>query len=61
MNYEKAQEISQMAAPIYAAFLTTTIPSNGKRLSVEELGELRTHAIAQASALWLDVLELPDC
>lgn len=61
MNYEKTQEISQMAAPIYAAFLTMAVPRNGKRLSVEELGELRTHAIIQASALWLDVHELPDC
>lgn len=61
MNYEKAQEISQMAAVIYAAFLTMAVPSNRKRLSVEELRELRTHAITQAAALWLDVHELPDC
>ena len=59
MNIDLADHIVLIAAPIYAAFLRMAVPENGKRLSAEELSDLRMHAINQALALRLHALEMP--
>lgn len=56
MNRELAEHISLLAAPILASLLAPYL-QRGKDVKAEELNVLRTTAITQAQALWLDVLD----
>lgn len=58
MTPELAEHISLLAAPMMATMLAPYLAS-GKQVSVEALATLRTVAIQQAHALWLDTLETP--
>jgi hypothetical protein len=56
MNSELAEEIARLAAPIYAAMVQAHMLGSPE-VSTETQRELRQMAIAQAQALWRDVLE----
>jgi hypothetical protein len=56
MNRELAEHIGVLAAPIYAALLAPYLAS-GREVSAEALNTLRSTAITQARALWLDTLD----
>ena len=58
MNVELADHIALIAAPIFAALLAPHVTYSAT-VSVETLSVLRRHAIEQALALRLDVLETP--
>lgn len=57
MNPDLATHISLLAAPILAAQIAPRLTAGD--ISTEKLAELRSHAITQAHALWLDTLERP--
>ena len=59
MNRELAEHISLLAAPIFAAIVQPHI-LHSTEVSVETLATLRTQAITQAHALWLETLETPS-
>ena len=59
MHAELADEITRIAAPIYAALLAPWIAAQHRPLPASTLSELRRHAIQQALALRLDVIETP--
>jgi hypothetical protein len=58
MHQELADEVVLIAAPIFAALLTPYVAA-ALPVSADTLKELRHHAIQQALALRLDVLETP--
>ena len=59
MNRGLAEQISLLAAPLYAALLQRHWSVTQANIPPEELSNLRNLAITQAHALWLDTLERP--
>ena len=55
MTPERAEHISLLAAPIYAALL-----AQGLYAPAEVLDAMRKQAIVQAQALWQATLDTPD-
>ena len=56
MKHELAEHISLLAAPIYAAMVQAHMIGSPS-VSTEMQATLRRHALTQAHALWLDVLD----